>query len=209
MIPDKARLQPKPPTRERVLDAAERLLAQGSAAFSMRELADEAGVSFATPFNQFGSKAAIMLALSSRRIALMHERLAQATLPRAAIGRVLAAVDIAAAVMLVEPAANRAVMGAISSPGDVPGDVSSRSGDFWAKALGKGEGLAVGSRALALATLPHQLAVVFRGVLSFWTAGELADRSLGQHARAAAATVLLGFATRDDRTQLMTLLLMQ
>ncbi len=63
MAPDKTRLQPKPPTRERVLDAAERLLANGSAAFSMRELAEEAEVSFATPFNQLGSKAAIMLAL--------------------------------------------------------------------------------------------------------------------------------------------------
>jgi AcrR family transcriptional regulator len=66
MARDKTHPQPKPPTRERVLDAAERLLAQGSAGFSMRELADEAGVSFATPFNQFGSKAAIMLALSAR-----------------------------------------------------------------------------------------------------------------------------------------------
>ena len=58
---DKTRSQPKPPTKDRVLDAAKRLLAGGSAAFSMRELAEEAGVSFATPFNQFGSKAAIML----------------------------------------------------------------------------------------------------------------------------------------------------
>ena len=112
MIRDKVH---KLPTRERILDAAERLLSQESAAFSMRDLAEEAGVSFATPFNQFGSKAAIMLALSERRIALMHERLAQATLPPTAVGRVLAAADIAAAVMLTAPAVNRAVMGAISA----------------------------------------------------------------------------------------------
>ena len=40
---------PSPTTRERVLQAAERLLGQGLPEFSMRELAAEAGVSFATP----------------------------------------------------------------------------------------------------------------------------------------------------------------
>ena len=48
-----------------MLDAAERLLRDGNAEFSMRDLAAEAGVSFATPFNQFGSKPAIMQALSA------------------------------------------------------------------------------------------------------------------------------------------------
>jgi hypothetical protein len=39
----------------------------------MRELADAAGVRFAMPFNQFACKAAIVLALSARRIATMRE----------------------------------------------------------------------------------------------------------------------------------------
>lgn len=197
---------PKPSTRERVLTAAERLLAQGSAAFSMRELADEAGVSFATPFNQFGSKAAIMLALSAQRIDLMHERLAQAELPDNAVARVLQAVDIAASVMLSAPAVNRAVMGAISTPSEASGDVSLRSSALWAEALGSGEGLAPAMHALALATLPGHLAIAFRGVLSFWTAGELSDALLPRRARAAAAAVLLGFAGREDWDDLLVLL---
>src|ERR1700761_4221215 len=113
---DKGSVGLKLTARERVLDAAERLLVQGSAAFSMRELADEAEMSFATPFNHFGSKAAIMLALSARRIARMQELLAEARLPKSAVARVFAAVDIAASVMLASPDANRAVMGAISAP---------------------------------------------------------------------------------------------
>ncbi len=200
---DKTNLKLKPSPRERVLDAAERLLMQSSAAFSMRELADEAGMSFATPFNPFGSKAAIMLALSARRIARMHELLADATLPETVAARVLAAVDIAASVMLAAPAVNRAVMGAISAPNDVPGDISSRSSMLWAEALGAGDGLAVATRTLALAVLPDQLAFAFRGVLSFWTAGELSDLQLSQHTRAAAATVLLGFAGREERQELL------
>jgi AcrR family transcriptional regulator len=198
--------RPKQPTRERVLDAAERLLAQGGAAFSMRELADEAGVSFATPFNQFGNKAAIVQALSARRIALMREQLAQATLPENAVARVLAAVDIAAAVMLSAPTVNRAVMGAISAPSDNPGNVWLRSGVLWGEALGAGEGLARATRTLALNILPEQLAFGFRGVLSFWTAGELSDEMLGLRARTAAVTILFGFIGRDGRAQVLALL---
>ncbi len=207
MARDKPRIeQPKQTTRERVLDAAERLLMEGSAAFSMRELAEEAGMSFATPFNQFGSKAAIMLALSARRIDTMHHQLAQATLPDGAVGRVLIAVDIAAAVMLSAPAVNRAVMGAIGAPSDEPSNVFSRSSAFWAEALGAADGLASATRSMAMAVLPDQLAVAFRGVLSFWTAGELSDHLLSQRARTAAAAVLLGFIGRDGRTELLVLL---
>ena len=207
MSRDKPRLeQPKPSTRERVLDAAERLLAQRSAAFSMRELADEAGLSFATPFNQFGSKAAIMQALSARRIAAMRERLAQATLPNNSAARVLKAVDIAAAVMLAAPGINRVVMGAISTPSDNPGSAWLNSRVLWGEALGAGEGLAPTTRTLALTVLPDQLAFAFRGVLSFWTAGELSDQMLGLCARAAAATILLGFIGHDRRAELLALL---
>jgi AcrR family transcriptional regulator len=206
MVQNKTPPQMKQPTRERVLDAAERLLAQGSAAFSMRDLADEAGVSFATPFNQFGSKAGIMLALSARRIASMHALSAARALPDGAVDRVLVAVEIAASVMLGAPAVNRAVMGAISAPSEAIGAVASRSGALWAEALGPGTGLAADTRALALSALPDQLAVAFRGVLSFWTSGEIGDPDLVPRARAAAAAVLLGFVGASERAALLTLL---
>ncbi|TCK23177.1 TetR family transcriptional regulator [Ancylobacter aquaticus] len=198
--------RPKSTTRERILDAAERLLGQGGAGFSMRELAEEAGVSFATPFNQFGSKAGIMLALSERRIDAMRDRLARATLPATAVERVLVATDIATAVMLGSSAVNRAVMAAVGAPNDPPGSVALRSGAWWAEALGAGADLPAGVRSLAIAVLPRQLAIAFRGVLSFWTAGELSDEALGPEARAAAAGVLLGFSGPADRARLLSLL---
>ena len=204
MADDKTR--PKPTSRDRVLDAAERLLAEERAAFSMRDLADAAGVSFATPFNQFGSKAAIMFALSARRIALMQKKFAQAARPDTAMHRVLLAVDIAASVMLSAPAVNRAVMAALGAPSDELGNVSSRSAALWAEALGDGSGLLPATRPLALTVLPSQLAVAFRGVLSFWTVGEIPDRLLKTRARAAAATVLLGFVGRQDRGHLIGIL---
>ncbi len=72
--------------------------------------------------------------------------------------------------------------------------------------LGTGAGLAPATRLLAMATLPNQLAVAFRGVLSFWTAGELSDQLLSQSTHVAAIMVLLGFTEGDDYAGLLALL---
>ena len=185
------------PVRQRVIDAAERLLRNGDADFSMRDLAAEAGVSFATPFNQFGSKGAIMHALSERRTDTMATRFSQ--LPRAAdaSSRVTLAVDTAVAVMLEEPDVNRAVMSWIGTSGGAPGHAWARSTALWTLALGEGEGIPERSRKQAIDQLPKQLALAFRGALSFWSAGEISDEALGPNARAVARTLLLGFNDRS------------
>ncbi|AHE54539.1 TetR/AcrR family transcriptional regulator [Sphingomonas sanxanigenens] len=196
---------PKLPTRDRVLAAAETLLGEGKAEFSMRDLAATASVSFATPFNQFGTKLAIMRALSARRTATMHERLAGTALPASAAQRVPAAVRIAVAVMTEATAVNRAVMGAIGAPCIDAGDAHRRSSAYWAAALGDGSGLAPDRRALGLSVLPDLLAIAFRGALSFWTAGEIDDDGLMRKAQAAAAGLLLGFVDEPERAAVIAL----
>lgn len=186
------------PLRLRVIDAAERLLRQDRADFSMRDLAAEAGVSFATPFNQFGSKHAIMQALSARRIDMMEARYVAARPTGDASRRVLLAVDTATAVMVEEPLVNRAVMGWLGTAAAVPGDVLVRSTALWALALGEGDGLIPIRRDHALRHLPRRLAFAFRGVLSFWTAGELSDHELIGSARDMANTLLLGFCDQQQ-----------
>jgi AcrR family transcriptional regulator len=186
-------------TRRRVLEAAERLLRTGSAAFSMRELAAEADVSFATPFNQFGSKIAIMHALSAERIAAMGERFDASEPTGDAVERVFAAVRIAADVMLAEPDVSRAVIGTLGAATDAPGQVYLASRALWARALGAADGIDPELIDLARSTLPDQLAVAFRGVLSFWTAREIGDAELVSCACVAAATLLLGFVVPERR----------
>ena len=194
-----SKIEPSPPgvrgepLRQRVIDAAERLLRDGKADFSMRDLAAEAGVSFATPFNQFGSKAAIMQTLSARRIDTMESCFAAAPPLTDTAERVLLAIDTAAAVMLEEPEVNRAVMGWLGSASSSPGQVWARSTALWTLALGAGDGLIAARRDQALRCLPGQLAFAFRGVLSFWTAGELPDEALAPNARDLAGALLLGF----------------
>lgn len=190
----------KSPMRDRILTAAVQLLDQGTADFSMRDLAAAAGVSFATPFNHFGSKLAIMQALSAQLIAAMLER--HQALPAAAnpVDRILRVTEIAAQVMLERPAVNRAIMAAIGSPAAEPGQVLANSRNLWADALGDAAGLA--DAAVAQAILPDQLALAFRGILSFWTAGEIADADLQIRARRAAATALLACAESGMRAEL-------
>jgi AcrR family transcriptional regulator len=197
---------PAPSTREKVLDAAESLLSEGAAEFSMRDLAAAAGVSFATPFNQFGSKLAILHALSARLIAQMHERASKVRLSIDASQRVLEVVTIATSVMIEKPQVNRAVIGAIGSPGRESGDIRERSRALWADALGDAAGLASTSRDFGRAFLPEQLAIAFRGTLSFWTAGEIRDEDLRPQAIAAAATVLFGFVEDAKRKKLADLM---
>jgi AcrR family transcriptional regulator len=175
-----------------VLDAAERLLrADPGATFSMRDLAAEAGVSFATPFNQYGSKGAIAQALSARRIAQMGERLAAAQPAGDAVDRALAAVRIAVALLLEEPEANRAMMGVLGGWSGSPGAVSAASSALWEAALGDYEGIEAGFVEVAKARLPGQLTLVFRGCLSFWVGGEIRDREL-EGATLGEAAVCLG-----------------
>jgi AcrR family transcriptional regulator len=183
------------PVRQRVLDAAERLLRDGKAEFSMRELASEAGVSFATPFNQFGNKPAIMHALSARRIEAMMTRFSETPSPPHAADRVALALGIAVAVMLEEPIVNRAVMAWIGTGSAASGEVRSNSTALWAHALGDGVGLLPLRRDEACRLLPAQLALAFRGALSFWTAGDLADEELGPAARQIADTLLRAYSS--------------
>ena len=110
--------------------------------------------------------------------------------------RVLLAVDVAVAVMLEEPDVNRAVIGWLGTASPSPGQVMARSMALWTLALGAGEALIASRREQALRCLPSQLAFVFRGLLSFWTAGEMSDDALALEARGVANTLLLGFTER-------------
>jgi hypothetical protein len=86
------------------------------------------------------------------------------------------------------------VLGWLGTSGAPPGQVLIHSKALWALALGGGEGLASARRAQALTCLPGQLAFGFRGVLSFWTAGELSVEAFAFGAREMPSALLLGFA---------------
>ncbi|GEP09757.1 TetR/AcrR family transcriptional regulator [Methylobacterium gnaphalii] len=192
-------------SRNAILDAAERLLERGETAeFSMRELAVEAGKGFVTPFNHFGSKGAIMQALSGRVIDRMESRF-QAEAPGGdALDRSLAMGQIATACLLERPTVYKAVVGALGTIGPISSEVRSRSRALWEFALGDMEGICEELRERARAILADQIAFTFRGCLSFWIAGEVADERLSATVDTATATTLLGFAAPGRRQRVLS-----
>ena len=114
--------------REAILDAAERLLGrEASAEFSMRELAAEAGKGFATPFNHFGTKGAIMQALSGRVIDRMEAWFRVEAPAGDAVERTLGKGRIAVACLLERPAVYKVVVGSLSVPNPAPSEVRPHS----------------------------------------------------------------------------------
>jgi AcrR family transcriptional regulator len=190
--------------REIVLDAAERLLERGETAdFSMRALAAEAGVGFATPFNHFGSKNAIMQALSARLIQRMAAQFRNEEPKGDALDHVFAMGRIGVALLLEKPDVHKAVVGSLGVVSSVPGRVRQHSRELWSLALGDFAGVAADMTTLARVVLADQLAFNFRGCISFWIAGELQDEDLGTAFRIGIATLLLGFAAPPRRADLI------
>lgn len=63
--------------RDKITAAARALIQSGESGFRMRALAEEAGVSIATPYNLFGSKSAILSAVMDADLSRFKETLAR------------------------------------------------------------------------------------------------------------------------------------
>jgi AcrR family transcriptional regulator len=190
--------------RDVVLDAAERLLARDvEGDFSMRALATEAGVGFATPFNHFGSKNAIMRGLSARVIERMADQYRGESPRGDSIQRVLAIARIAVTLLTSQSAVYRAVVGSLSTAASGHAGIHDHSRALWEQALNPLEGISSAMRRTAETLLAEQLAFVFRGCLSFWIAGDVADKDLDRKVQTGVSIVLLGFACRTRRRELL------
>jgi AcrR family transcriptional regulator len=103
--------------RRRQIEAAARALMRktGRTGFSMRALAQEAGVSIATPYNLFGSKQAIMFAVLDADLAAYQQRLARSRAD--SIDVFFRAVSLATSLYSTDPAFYKAVLAAVYNEG--------------------------------------------------------------------------------------------
>lgn len=103
--------------RSRIVSAARALIREtGETGFSMRALAEAAEVSLVTPYNLFGSKQAIMLALLDADVAVYQTRLAHVR-SADALETFFDAVSLARALYEEEPGFYRAVLLALYNSG--------------------------------------------------------------------------------------------
>lgn len=194
--------------KDAVLDAAEELLLEGeSADFSMRMLCERAGVSFATPFNYFGSKNGILRGLAMRIFERTHTRYAESTSPGDAIDRVIAMTNIGVDVLVELSVVNRAVCAAYVSVGaSEEFDFFSPALSLWSNTLGEFDGFDRALIPIARELLPEQLAILFRGTMALWITGELPEERFRTVALSGVATLLFGLASRRRRDVLIALM---
>jgi AcrR family transcriptional regulator len=111
-----SREEAKERRRQEIVRAARVLMQQtGNTGFSMRALADTAGVSIATPYNLFGSKQAVMFAVLDADLEQYQERLER--LRADEVDVFFKAVTLTRSLFATEPGFYRAVLFAAYSSG--------------------------------------------------------------------------------------------
>jgi AcrR family transcriptional regulator len=102
--------------RRQIVRAARALMQQtGDTGFSMRALAEQAGVSIATPYNLFGSKQTIMFAVLDDDLEHYQKRLAKVRVDE--LDTFFKAVSVATTLYSTEPSFYRAVLLAVYNEG--------------------------------------------------------------------------------------------
>lgn len=189
--------------RQRIIQAARAMIREtGSTGLSMRALAERAGVSLATPYNLFGSKGAIVLAVL-QDVRTFQARFSQvrSTDP---FDRIFAAVALAVEYYLADPPFYKTLWREVfNTTSDVRSAIYNPvRREFWAKLI---RGAAVAG-AIApgidveflLDHLDHQ----FRSVMLDWVSGDLAPEALEPAVCLGYALILTGAAAPDWRDPL-------
>jgi AcrR family transcriptional regulator len=215
--PDDATEAPAPPSRReagknerrrRIIRAARQLIREtGNAGLSMRALAVRAGVSLATPYNLFGSKRAIVLAVLDD-VREFQQRFSsfRSVDP---LERIFMAIDIAMDFYLADPAFYKTLWAAVFDTGDeVRTQILDAKRDaFWRGLVKNAADAGVLTSEINQSLLARHLDAHFRAVMLEWVVGDLPPAALAATARMGYALILKGACAADWRGPLQTRIL--
>ena len=184
--------------RQRIIHAARDLIREtGDAGLSMRALAARAGVSLATPYNLFGSKRAIVLAV------LDDVRAYQSRFAKLGyidpIERLFLAVDMAVQFYVNDPAFYKVLWAAVFDTSDqVRAEIYNDARNTFWRTLAK-DAVTAGAIDLDPELLFRQLDRLFGSAMLSWVAGELENEAVAAEIQLGYALMLMGCATPDWR----------
>lgn len=174
--------------RRRIIIAARELIREThTVGLSMRELARRAGVSLATPYNLFGSKGAIVLAVMQD---VREYRQRFFSRPFAdPIARIFDAVDLSVEYYLQDPDFYKTLWREIfAASGDVRTAIyNPQREQFWLRLIEDAVEVGAIAPTIDAEFLLHQLDHQFRSVMLDWVSGDLPPDAL-------APTIWLGYA---------------
>lgn len=192
--------------RVRILDAAEQLIREtGNTDFTVATLANRAALSGPTPYNLFGSKAAILYVLLNRSLdpVIAVERYPSGV--DDPVTSVLEAVNLAADLFVNDPVFYRPLYQFLLGVGDPQQrpEFLQRSLEFWQRAIGNL--MASGPALLATQStgLARMLVMNFVAALELWVHQELDHEQFRAQLLYGAAMLLLGFASEPQRASLL------
>lgn len=186
--------------RRKIIQAARDLIREtGNAGLSMRALAARAGVSLATPYNLFGSKRAIILAVLDD-VREFQVRFASLTFTDP-IDRLFAAVDMAVDFYVADPLFYRTLWAAVfDASDDVRAHIySSERNAYSTQRIAELAEAGVVGLAVDTDLLRKVLDRTFAAAMLEWVMDELPGKDLAPSIRFGYALVLLGVATPEWR----------
>ncbi len=194
--------------RQRIIRAARQLIREtGNAGLSMRALAVRAGVSLATPYNLFGSKRAIVLAvLEDVREFQQRFSSVQSVDP---LERIFSAVDIAMDFYIADPTFYKTLWAAVFDTSDEVRDaiLNPARHAFWQGLLDNAAAAGVLTPTLDRTLLGRHLDSLFRAVMLDWVVGDIRPEALAATARMGYALILNGSCTPEWRGPLQARIL--
>jgi AcrR family transcriptional regulator len=201
------REQAKAERRLRIMAAARDLIREtGDTDLSMRTIAKRAKVSLATPYNLFGSKRAVVLAVLederdfAERLASLH--------PVNAIERIFQALTLAVGYYAEDPDFYRTLWRALLDTNGKDGaglatpQRRAQNHALWRTLLENAQRQGFIDAEISLAALERNLSFAFNGVMLSWVMGGLATNEMLPAAGYAYALALQGAATKSGRERL-------
>ncbi len=194
--------------RQQVLAAVEdSIRSAGAVDFSMRELADKAQVSFATPFNLFGSKEEILAALFNKRVTEQALLTAERAGNHEAVENLLYIAVESCDAYLADAELFRPLMQGFRPQGSSQfGSVSQQALDLWAQALQRCQQAKMLTAAADIEALARRLHLSFRMAFWMWAAEHMDNSEFRQHALFATVACVLPAATPKGQKRINELL---
>lgn len=179
----------------------------GNAGLSMRALAAKAGVSLATPYNLFGSKRAIVLAVL-QDVRDFRERFAQYR-SIDPIESIFSAVDMAVEFYVNDPKFYKTLWAAVFDTSDEYRSAifNPKRDAFWKGLIAEAAAAGAVSPEINQDLLLKQLDYAFRSVMLDWILGEVRAERLAPTIRLGYALILKGACSLDWRGPLQARIL--
>jgi AcrR family transcriptional regulator len=188
--------------RRRIVNAAHDLLrSEPIESLSVKAIALRAGVSLSTLYNLFGSKDAVLIAVSAQDLA-DYEALVRGRTSLDALERLFDAIDVAMKLYQADPAFYRATM-ARRTPGEpLDAEIRQPRNRFWENLVEAAKAEGTLRADTEVATLGRVLVYLFGGALGDWIAGDLELDRFARDIAFGFAAALLPFATPSAEQRL-------